>query len=245
MALGALSYFFMDRPFAEVFGNLPPDVHLSFRMIALPGEPFYWLGSCSLAFAVLWLTARHRGLAEIKDRLEAWSMLVLFLLTSVAVTGLTVKLLKIGFGRARPIHFSRFNEYGFSWFEMDSSFQSFPSGHAITIAAILTALYFIVPRFLPLYILMGAVVALARAAAMHHYPSDVLLGGYIAIMMTAWIRMVFLRSGIGLTLATLGYPAPKEKVPWPQRLGIRDFLSRSAATHANEKQQASRPDPDS
>jgi membrane-associated phospholipid phosphatase len=153
--------------------------------------------------------------------------------------------LKIVFGRARPIHFSRFNEYGFSWFEMDSSFQSFPSGHAVTVVAILTVFYFIMPRFLPLYILVGTVVATARAAAMYHYPSDILFGGYLGIMITAWIRMVFLRSGVGLSLATLGYPAPKEKVPWPRRLGIPDSLSRSATTRANGKHQASPPGRDS
>ena len=229
MVLGALCYLFVDRPFAEVFGALPRDTRLTFRAIALPGNSFYWLLSSSFAFAILWLASRHPRLAGIKDRLKAWSMLPLFLLTSVAMTGIVVKLLKIAFGRARPIHFSRFNEYGFSWFEMESSFQSFPSGHAVTVVAILTVFYFIMPRFLALYILVGTVVALSRAAAMYHYPSDIFFGGYIAIMMTAWLRMVFVRSGVSLTLATLGCPAPKEKMPWSRRLGLPDCVSRLAA----------------
>ena len=244
MAIGALCYVFMDRPFAEVFGSVGGDIRLTFRAIALPGDLFYWLLLSFVAFAVLWLAARHPRLAEIKDRLKAWSMLPLFLLTSVAATGITVKLLKIAFGRARPVHFTRFDDYGFFWFEMDSAFQSFPSGHAVTVAAIVTALYFIMPRFLALYVLVGTVVALAGAAAMYHYPSDVLLGGYFAIMMTAWIRMMFLRSGVGLTLATLGYPGPKEKVPWPKRLGIPDSVLRLAASRPNRQHQASPPGAD-
>jgi membrane-associated phospholipid phosphatase len=221
VSIAVLSYLFLDRAFTDMFLKKSRQIYHIMRTLALAGDSFYWLIAFASGFAVTYLTARLPRFSEAKDRLLAWSWLALFLFTSVAATGIAAKILKIVLARARPVHYIHFDEYGFHWFEMNASFQSFPSGHAVTIVAVMTALYFIVPRLAPLFILIGAVVALARAAALYHFLSDVFVGAYLAIIMTAWIRMVFVRSGIGLTLATLGHHGPTEKPPWPVRLGIR------------------------
>jgi undecaprenyl-diphosphatase len=71
--------------------------------------------------------------------------------------------------RPRPVELS-----GFYSRRLDS--YSFPSGHAIRVACIATALSITHPWWSPLLFLYAGLVALCRVALGVHYPSDVLAG---------------------------------------------------------------------
>jgi undecaprenyl-diphosphatase len=53
---------------------------------------------------------------------------------------------------------------------------SFPSGHCMTLAAVLVPIIYAVPAFWPYALIALAVLSWCRIAAAHHYPSDVVAG---------------------------------------------------------------------
>jgi membrane-associated phospholipid phosphatase len=238
-----LSYFYFDRPAIDWFLTFDRDFHLLVKGIAELGRSVYWLVPSALAFGILWLAARYKRFAGVKDRLKAWSMLPLFVFVSLSFTGIIAKIMKISFGRMRPLHHYRYDDYGFSWFELDASLQSLPSGHVVTVATLMAALYFIMPRYRPTFVALGAVVILSRALETAHYLSDVLVGAYIAIVLTAWMQRVFLRSGVDLPLAARGRLMAGEKLPWGDRLGLPPWIMRALTAGAPRRKESAPPDP--
>jgi lipid A 4'-phosphatase len=241
--LSALSYFYLDRPAADWFLTFDMDLHLLVKGTAKLGRSEYWLVPSALAFGVLWLGSRHKRFAGVKDRLKAWSMLPLFIFVSISFTGIVVKFMKILFGRMRPLHHYRHDDYGFSWFGFDASFQSFPSGHAVTVATLMAALCFILPRYRAAFVMLGTVVILARALETAHYLSDVLVGAYIGIVMTAWMQRVFLRSGVDLPAAARGRLMGSERLPWGERLGLPPWILPVRAATAPRRKVSAPLDP--
>jgi len=91
--------------------------------------------------------------------------------------GVVTPLLKRAFGRARPVQ----EEGSASFHPLDSSFQSFPSGHATNAFAAATAIAahydnWVVPTIV--YTLASG-VAISRVNDRAHFPSDVLAGALI------------------------------------------------------------------
>lgn len=86
-------------------------------------------------------------------------------------------LLKKVCGRRRP-------------FQMDSRLQSlletldehsFPSGHTMTLAGVLTPVVLLWPAAMLSALVVGGAVAWSRVATAHHYPSDVLAGAVLGV----------------------------------------------------------------
>jgi lipid A 4'-phosphatase len=220
VVMAALSYVYVDRPAADWFRGFGPDLHAFIKMVASLGLSTGWLIASFAAFAGLWVAARIMGGAPLGARFRAWSILPLFVFFSVGVSGLANNLMKMLFGRARPKLYFADGTYGFDWLHVRAEMLSFPSGHATTIVALMTALYFILPRRLFAFALIGGIIAFARAAQNAHFISDVLIGGYLAIMVTAWMQMVFQRSGLDLRVAAQGRWEPGAARPWADRLGL-------------------------
>ena len=59
---------------------------------------------------------------------------------------------------------------------------SFPSGHAATAAAAACALLIVAPTFAPAWIAMALVMAASRVYVGAHYPSDVLAGAGLGVL---------------------------------------------------------------
>ena len=114
-----------------------------------------------------------------------------FLFAAVAASGLAVDLLKVIFGRARPKLFFAAGIYDFAWLGFGSSYWSFPSGHAATAGAIMTALWCLWPRHLLFYIALAMVVATSRVVMGAHYLSDVIMGAFVAVLLTRGLATLF------------------------------------------------------
>lgn len=71
---------------------------------------------------------------------------------------------------------------------------SFPSGHTMTLAAALTPFAYLDPGFWAPGVAMVLVMAWARVASGHHYPTDVCAGASLGGMMGLVISFIFLRS---------------------------------------------------
>ena len=107
--------------------------------------------------------------------------------------------MKLVIGRRRPRDDMEMNKYGFVWFRFRLAFNSFPSGHALTIMCVAAIATAAVPVLAPLWFALALWLGLTRALLTAHFLSDVFIG-----------------AGIGLLAAreTLVYLFPTLALPW-------------------------------
>ena len=114
-----------------------------------------------------------------------------FIFAAVGASGLVVDLLKILVGRTRPKLLFADGTYDVTWFGLRADHWSFPSGHAATAAALMTALWCLWPRPLWLYVAGAALIAASRVITGQHFLSDVVAGAAIGVLVTraiaAWL----------------------------------------------------------
>ncbi len=244
LALSILCYIGLDRPALKLFLTIDWDLHLVFKWIADWGRQVFWAVPSGLAFIGLALAARAPNLAARQaERLKAWSILPLFVFVALAVSGILGWLMKFSFGRMRPLHYYRHDDYGFSWFELDASLQSFPSGHAVTIATLATALSLIWPRYAAGFAILGATVIVARVLETAHFISDALFGAYLGIALAAWTYRVFERSGVDFAQVKAGRMPVLNKRPWAERLGLPAWMTGAVRPAQGEPRKAVSADP--
>jgi lipid A 4'-phosphatase len=215
----AISIAFVDRPVAVYFHQASPPVADAFRAVTRLGVSTYYLIATAALALSFWLAGRLSQ-GRVATRLARAAVVPLFLFLSIAVSGLITDLLKVVFGRARPKLLFTNETFGFDWWGTRADFWSFPSGHATTVVAIAAALYYLWPRYLPLYVSFAVLVSLSRAVIGAHYVSDVIAATFIATAATAYLRHVFERSGVVLYDAASGLPSSRPSLPWRQRLGF-------------------------
>ena len=117
---------------------------------------------------------RFRGGAR-----RAWhraALVAWYLFFTVAASGITVNLLKLVFGRARPEHVPEGRVWFTSHFTDNYDFGSFPSGHSTTAGALAMALALLFPRLRVFLLLAGAWLAVSRPVVGVHFPSDAIAG---------------------------------------------------------------------
>lgn len=71
--------------------------------------------------------------------------------------------------------------------------HSFPSGHAMTLCAASLPLVYATPMLMPAAIGVWVTMGWARIASAHHYPSDILAGGVLGVMVSWPIAFLLLR----------------------------------------------------
>ncbi len=215
--LVVVSIEMVDRPLALFLHSRGPDLHALFDLTGQLGEGWGWLVLFALAFAGLHWGGAAPRLSKAAPTMRALSAIPAFLFVSIAMSGLTVDLMKIGFGRLRPKLLFGAGLYGFTWFGWRPDHWSFPSGHTATIVSLFAALWWLWPRHLLFYILAAAIVAGSRVVAGQHYPSDVLAGTLIAVLTTWYVAVAFERGGIDLLAACRGRIDVGQIPPWPCR----------------------------
>lgn len=122
---------------------------------------------------------------------------VAFLFTAVAGAGILVNILKVLFGRARPILIDEGGSLAFHFLTFGHRYASFPSGHSTTMGAVTATLMIWFPGLRVPIAATGLAIALSRVVVRAHYPSDVVsgftLGALTAILFARWLarRHVF------------------------------------------------------
>lgn len=183
-SLTILSYYFFDKPiayyFAE-FSNTP--LFTVGQFITEFGRSNYYIA----AFLFVFLFYRF-----IVER-PLFSNRALFLLASVIISGLACLFLKVILSRARPSELFSDHLFGFFFFKTNASFWSFPSGHTITISAVMLSLCLLFPYRWVIFPAITALIAvsLSRLVVTAHYLSDVLAGIYLAGMIVVWLYHYF------------------------------------------------------
>lgn len=107
------------------------------------------------------------------------------------LTGLAGTILRAFAGRTRPMATVQQGFYGIyhdsQWIIGQYDYSSFPSGHAATVAGLVTAVWLINPRvgaWLSIYAMM---VCWARMATYSHHLSDIVAGSIVGIFGAWWI----------------------------------------------------------
>ncbi|MCH5824122.1 phosphatase PAP2 family protein, partial [Salmonella enterica] len=106
----------------------------------------------------------------------------LLMLSTMAVGGLVVLVLKRSVARARPELFFDKGIYGLGEaFSRANQFNSFPSSHTYAAFAVAVTLGILAPRWRWAFLSLAALVAVSRLVNLDHYLSDVMTAAGIAI----------------------------------------------------------------
>ena len=150
---------------------IPPDVYSFFKALSKRGlYVFYFIFAGLMIYAVNKKDGRLKGIV--------WQYLKAQFIFSFGV----VRCMKIIFGRGRP-------KYGgeFTFFSLDSHYNSFPSGHSADAFVSGVFLYYLLRyskyskyRFLPF--VYALFIAFSRVAVSAHYLSDVVAGMAIGLL---------------------------------------------------------------
>lgn len=167
----AASIAWIDRPLAWYLHDHAASLQPLFHEIARFGLGYPYL----ILFAALWLVVRRRG---------GDTAVPVFLFAAVAAAGLATDILKVVFGRTRPKLLFLAGQYDFTWFGFRADLWSFPSGHATTAAALVAALWYLWPRYLPIYLAGGLLIAASRIVTGAHYLSDTIAAAALAAVVT-------------------------------------------------------------
>jgi membrane-associated phospholipid phosphatase len=140
-----------------------------------------WIAAAALSYVgtQLWLMT-----ANASELVELISDYALALLASFVVGSVALHVLKIFLGRRRPRDDVEHGLYGFRFFTWQLQYDSFPSGHAMTIFSVAVIASIIVPAFAPLWLAIALLLALTRAMLIAHFLSDVLIGAALGVIAT-------------------------------------------------------------
>ncbi len=183
-----LSYEFFDLPAARFCAALDYRIRDIFDLITGLGISTPYLVA-ALAGVVFFRFIR-------KNEILANASALLFL--AVALSGLANDLLKVLAGRSRPGLLLAENVYGFKPLTDPFAYEyaSFPSGHANTIAALCYGLHLVTGRFRYVWLTVALAVMASRVIVGAHFPSDVIFGAYLGVVVTELIAAGFEKKGI-------------------------------------------------
>lgn len=141
----------------------------------------HWLQIASASLVGAWLLQRVWKANWISTRVEQTT---LAFLASLAVASVVLHAIKIMLGRRRPRDELELGLYGWRPLQFDSKYDSFPSGHSLTIFCVAAILAGAVPQLGLLWFAIAVYLALTRALLNSHYLSDVCVGAGLALIIT-------------------------------------------------------------
>lgn len=139
----------------------------------------HWLIVAGAAFVVGEVSRRLWG--ENAD-LELIRQCALAFVASLAAGSLVLHGIKLVLGRRRPRDDFEMGLYGFMPLSFDLQYNSFPSGHALTIMCVAVVASAAWPQFALLWFALALWLALTRALLTAHYLSDVFVGAGIGLI---------------------------------------------------------------
>jgi membrane-associated phospholipid phosphatase len=181
-----------------------------FAVITELGNSTIWYVLALAGMSFAFLRARGQPGAEplLRQRLRAG----LFLIVTLAISGLLINGLKLVIGRARPpvlfktgaAQFHPMSDFATSW--------SFPSGHSQSIWAAMAAVAWIYPPLRVPCFVLAVLVSVSRVIVGAHFLSDVIAGAFLAVAVAVIVRRAFERGGISINLQTPSGRGPAPEV---------------------------------
>lgn len=187
-----ISIAWLDRPIALFVHDIFGGRHVSAGVVRAPGLSVPLITSS--VFVVF-------GLAALIGRQFSRLETVVLLCTVGVLAAESVKnQLKFVFGRTWPDSWGpkitslvRDNVYGFHFFHGGQSFESFPSGHAAVVAAVISVLWISYPRLRMAYAICISTAGLGLVLLNLHFLSDVIAGTFVGIS-AGWFTVAVWRA---------------------------------------------------
>jgi membrane-associated phospholipid phosphatase len=164
-----ITFFYLDKSLADLLGKPFHNLQI-FKIMSFSIAPITHL-IASLVFT----------LAAICLKKKAFLKLSSTYLINVLIFMFVIGVLKIAFGRARPLYYLDSNFYGFSFLGgLKSAFRSFPSSHAASAFAIFHYLLELkIIKMKKLTAFFCTLLVTSRIFLCEHYISDLILGSFI------------------------------------------------------------------
>ena len=129
-------------------------------------------------------------------------------------------------GRGRPFVGGEANAFNFTHFAGTEAYASFPSGHAITAAALAFAVSALWPQTRMVMIVYAVLIALSRLVLLAHHPSDVVAGALVGVIGAMFVRYWFAARRLGFRHPSRMAPSCRSQDP---RSGISKGLPAAAS----------------
>jgi len=179
----------IDRRAAHFFRENLPHKALVFLLRTTDGaKGAPWIVGMALLFGVAqaWIAIGGEDATARYASTISLALLVCFIVGSVVLHSI-----KLFLGRRRPRDDFEHGLYGFTFFRWTTQYNSFPSGHAMTIFCIATWATALLPSFALVWFAIAAYFGMSRAILAVHFLSDVLIGAAIGVLATRETMVFF------------------------------------------------------
>ena len=165
------------------FNNSLDNIHFKefFINLTVLGDSLWIFVLCFVGLLIsLFLKNKLAGSFKIFN--NKLNIFFLFLFSGTLITGVLTQIIKHVVGRPRPNHAIDNNSFSINFFNLDSAFHSFPSGHSSTIFLLALVLSLYTPKIKYFYLFFASLVALSRVVVGAHYFADIVGGAAIAFI---------------------------------------------------------------
>lgn len=177
--LGLLALL-IDRAAAHfIYDHVNARIHRFLDGITHYAKAGHWLAAAILALVGAAL-ARHFGIQSRNIGLLITYSLAF--IASLTLGSAILHVIKLVLGRRRPRDDMEMGLYGFMPLAFNLDYNSFPSGHALTICCVAVIFSCVWPMLWPLWFAIATVLATTRALLTAHFLSDVLIGAGIGLI---------------------------------------------------------------
>jgi membrane-associated phospholipid phosphatase len=177
--LGIVS-FAVDRRATHVFhASISQHNHMRIYRTTDYAKGAHWLAISIAVYLGAKLLELALGETALLQRI---AQTALAFLASLVAGSLILHALKIALGRRRPRDELEHGLFGFRPWRFELQYDSFPSGHALTIFCVAVTLSDVLPQFALLWFAIALYLAATRALLNAHFLSDVLVGAGIGLL---------------------------------------------------------------
>jgi membrane-associated phospholipid phosphatase len=148
----------------------------------------HWLVASAVAYVAAQGMAWKFGTSALTRLAESAS---LAFVASLAVGSVILHSMKILLGRRRPRDELELGLYGWRPLGFDLQYDSYPSGHALTIFSVAVILSGVLPWFALLWFALALYLALTRVMLNSHFLSDVFVGAGIGLLTTREVVLLW------------------------------------------------------
>jgi len=205
----AIAFFVFDAALGRTAKDLPHRLVTIAGDITDIGKLATILTVTVTVIAVSLLIGKRLSNVRRRYRMAILTQMAIYLSLSVVAASVTVHILKLAIGRARPLLYDSTGIFRFDPFNGGFLYESFPSGHSAHVGAVFVALALLFPRFRLLFVGLGLWLGATRIIIGVHYPSDVMAGLALGAWFAFATAVVFARYGIIFTLSPEGWPRPR------------------------------------
>jgi len=178
----------IDRALAHfIYDHVNARVHKALDSITHYAKAGHWLAAAILALIV---AAVMRHFDVLKIEVEMLVNYSLAFIASLTLGSAVLHVIKLVLGRRRPRDDMEMGLYGFMPMAFNPDYNSFPSGHALTICCVAVIFTCVWPTLWPVWFGVAAILAVTRALLTAHFLSDVLIGAGIGLIAAREVLML-------------------------------------------------------